>query len=146
MRGDFPTNPKFASWQEINTIPALSNGCKMDALKSKIAHHEKAVLDLLNACKTGYQEYVWGNREDIIVADKNSRHYQLVVTGWRRGGHLHNLLMHFHIRPDGKIWIEVNNTEVEVARELLERGVPKTDIVLAFHPENVRPLTGFAVA
>ena len=118
----------------------------MADIEEKIARHESLILELLQECQTGYQEYPWGNIEDILVADKERRHYQLIATGWRKSKHLHNILMHFHIRPDGKIWVEANNTEVEVARELLEKGVQKSDIVLAFHTENVRPMTGYAVA
>lgn len=118
----------------------------MDTITDKISKYENIILDILNEYKTGYQEYVWGNIEDIIVIDKVNRHYQLIATGWRRQRHLHTLLMHFHIKPDAKIWIEVNNTEVEVGRELEEKGVSKSDIVLGFHPENVRALTQYAVA
>ncbi|MCF8246699.1 MAG: XisI protein [Saprospiraceae bacterium] len=53
--------------------------------------------------------------------------------------------MHFHLKPDGKIWVETNNTEIQVAKELEKKGVPKTDIVLGFHPESVRHLTDYAV-
>ncbi|WP_425445542.1 element excision factor XisI family protein [Tychonema bourrellyi] len=46
---------------------------------------------------------------------------------------------------DGKIWIERDGTEIGVANELLEAGVPKTDIVLAFYAPYRRPYTEFAV-
>ncbi len=39
-----------------------------------------------------------------------------------------------------------DETEDGVTRELLEAGIPKQDIVLAFHPEDVRPYTGYAIA
>ena len=41
--------------------------------------------------------------------------------------------MHLDI-IDGKIWIQHDGTEIGVANELVEMGVPKEDIVLAYHP------------
>jgi hypothetical protein len=46
---------------------------------------------------------------------------------------------------DGKIWIQHDGTEVGVANELTDLGVPKLDIVLAYQPESARRLTEFAV-
>lgn len=37
-------------------------------------------------------------------------------------------------------------TEEGIANELLRKGVPKEDIVLAFHPPDVRKYTEFATA
>jgi hypothetical protein len=45
-----------------------------------------------------------------------------------------------------KIWIEEDMTEDGIATYFLEQGVPREDIVLAFHPPFIRPLTEFAVA
>ncbi len=56
-----------------------------------------------------------------------------------------NLLIHIQIKPDGKVWLLENNTEMRVAEELVERGVPRMDIVLGFHPLQYRGLTGYAV-
>jgi hypothetical protein len=47
---------------------------------------------------------------------------------------------------NGKIWIEEDNTEEGLASLLVEAGVPKEDIVLAFHPPELRDLTEYAVA
>ena len=41
--------------------------------------------------------------------------------------------MHFDIK-DGKIWVQHDGTEIGVANELVELGVAKEDIVLAYHP------------
>lgn len=47
---------------------------------------------------------------------------------------------------DGKIWIQQDFTEEGLANQLVELGVPKTDIVLGFRTPYVREFTGFAVA
>jgi XisI protein len=115
-------------------------------MNNKVKRYEKYILEILNDHKVGYQEYVWGHLEDVVLIDKNSLHYQLLTTGWQKGRHIHDISIHFHIAADGKIWVEINNTEVSVAKELEKKGVPKTDIVLGFHPEKVRHLTDYAVA
>jgi hypothetical protein len=43
-------------------------------------------------------------------------------------------------------WIEKDNTEDGVAPELVEAGIPKSQIVLAFRPPEVRKHTDYAVA
>ncbi|MFN0035522.1 MAG: XisI protein [Saprospiraceae bacterium] len=115
-------------------------------MKNKVEQYEQFIIDILEEYKVGYQEYDWGNREDVLLIDKERHHYQLLTTGWQTGKHIHGIMMHLHIHGDGKIWIEANNTEAEIARELTDKGVPKSDIVLAFHPEKLRAMTGYAVA
>ena len=44
----------------------------------------------------------------------------------------------------GKIWVEVDETEEGIATQFLRAGVPREDIVLAFHPPELRHLTEFA--
>jgi len=52
--------------------------------------------------------------------------------------------VHIDIK-NGKIWIQHDGTERGVANDLVEWGVPKEDIVLAFHAPYRRQYTGFAV-
>jgi hypothetical protein len=47
---------------------------------------------------------------------------------------------------NGKILIENDWTSDGLATELVERGVPCEDVVLAFHPPEMRVHTEFAVA
>jgi alpha-D-ribose 1-methylphosphonate 5-triphosphate synthase subunit PhnL len=47
---------------------------------------------------------------------------------------------------DGKIWIQHNMTEIDLAQELVRLGVPKEDIVLGFHSPFMRQFTEYAVS
>ncbi len=47
---------------------------------------------------------------------------------------------------DGKIWIEADETDQGFANVLLSAGVPRQDIVLAFHPPELRRLSEFSAA
>ena len=68
-----------------------------------------------------------------------------MTIGWSAGKRVHFLLVHVDI-IDGKVWIEKDNTEDGVASELVQAGVPKAHIVLAFRSPEMRKLTEFAVA
>jgi hypothetical protein len=52
-----------------------------------------------------------------------------------------------HIRlKNNLIWIEEDWTEDGVATDLLQKGIPREEILLAFHPPQVRQYTEFACA
>jgi hypothetical protein len=79
------------------------------------------------------------------VFDEQRDHYLLLKYGWPRGKHAHYTKLHARIHND-KIWIEEDMTEEGLACQLVEAGVPKEDIVLAFHAPEMRSRTEFAVA
>ncbi len=57
---------------------------------------------------------------------------------------MHGCVVHIDI-INGKVWIQYDGTNRPVAEELLAAGIPREDIVPAFHPVDVRPHTQFAV-
>jgi hypothetical protein len=80
------------------------------------------------------------------VFDTVNDRYLVMSVGWKAPTYrLHFCLLHLDI-IEGKIWIQRDGTENGVAYDLEEAGVPKSDIVLAFHSESVRPHTGYAIA
>ena len=81
-----------------------------------------------------------------VITDTRNNHFQLVETGWYEKQFIHSVIFHFQIKPDGKIWLLANNTDILVAEELVKKGVSASDIVIGFHRESVRQFTGFAVA
>ena len=89
---------------------------------------------------------VW-TRPDVetqTIFDTERDHYQLVNVGWRKDSHrVYGTVIHIDIK-DGKIWIQWDGTEDPIADELVERGVPQTDIVLGFQAPYKRQYTGFA--
>ena len=76
--------------------------------------------------------------------DTERDHYQVLLLGWEDVHRLYECVLHVDIR-DGKIWIQEDHTESGLASELVELGVPRDEIVLAFHAPYKRPYTGFAV-
>jgi hypothetical protein len=83
------------------------------------------------------QEY-----EVQTVFDVERDRYQLLYVGWRGNKRQFGCILHLDIK-DGKIWIQHDGTEVGIANQLVELGVPRQDIVLAFHEPAVRQFTGF---
>ncbi|MCS6889763.1 MAG: XisI protein [Chloroflexus sp.] len=47
---------------------------------------------------------------------------------------------------NGKIWGEADNTDQEIVRQLLDAGIPRESIVLAFYSPQKRAYNEFAVA
>jgi hypothetical protein len=84
------------------------------------------------------------NRE--VLADRKRNHFQLFFIGWEGNKFHHDIIFHFDIKPNGKVWIQQNNSELQIADELINRGISIDDIVLGFRHPKVRPFTGFAQA
>lgn len=88
--------------------------------------------------------YAHGQIERFAIFDRKRDHYLLVCSGWEKY-RVYGTTIHIQIR-DGKVWLLEDNTDLEIALELERSGIPKSDIVLGFHPPEVRPHTGYAVA
>jgi XisI protein len=78
------------------------------------------------------------------VIDSNLDHYQVNHVGWDGRRRVHGVVLHFDI-IDEKFWVQYDGTDRPVAEELEAAGVPKDDIVLAFHSPETRKLTGYAI-
>jgi XisI protein len=71
--------------------------------------------------------------------------YLLVNVGWKDNStRIYGCILHVDIK-DGKIWVQHDGTEEAIADRLVERGVPKQKIVLAYHAPHVRQYTEFAL-
>ena len=81
------------------------------------------------------------NSNDVecqLLFDVEYDHYQLLDVGWDGLKRVYHCYIHLDIK-DGKVWIQRNMTEMDVAAELVEMGVDKEDIVLGLHPPYKRP-------
>ena len=107
---------------------------------------------------TKYREYVQQlisthadsdeDKEEVevqLVMDTVRDHYQWMNVGWEGFKRVYNCYIHLDIK-DGKIWIQQNWTEDDLAADLVEMGVPREDIVLGLQPPFKRPYTDYGVA
>jgi hypothetical protein len=86
-----------------------------------------------------------GDVQIEVVFDSSNDHYELVYSGWNGPYRIHGSVLHIDIRND-KVWIQHDGTSAGIAEELVEAGIPRERIVLAYKPPEIRPYTGFAVA
>ncbi|MEN9613583.1 MAG: hypothetical protein RLZZ628_4397 [Bacteroidota bacterium] len=89
------------------------------------------------------------HRKDLnyqLLIDPLHRHYQVILNGWQAEKFIHRILFHLEVKPDAKIWIWVNQTEIDIGLEFGLQGVPFTDMVLGFYPEHLRALSDYAVS
>lgn len=103
----------------------------------------RIVRDVLSA----YVEirYANGEIQNEAVFDTEHDRYMVVSPGWDSAKRIHGALIHLDI-IGGKVWIQRDGTEHGIARELVAAGIPREQIVLGFHPAEVRPLTEYAAA
>ena len=79
------------------------------------------------------------------ILDDKQHQYQLVQMGWDGGIRVYDLIFHADIRAD-KIWIHEDSLEESLAERLIDKGLSKKDIVLAYFPEDHRAHTQYALA
>jgi len=124
---------------------AVREGLKKDGWQitmAKIDQYRQYIQEIIRRHSAYPPSF--GDVELQMIFDTEHDHYQLVHAGWHKKYRQYGCLMHMDIK-DGKIWIQHDGTEVGVANELVELGVPKEDIVLAYHAPYQRAYTGFAV-
>ncbi|MEA5471311.1 XisI protein [Spirulina sp. 06S082] len=80
--------------------------------------------------------------ENQLIFDKERDRYLLLDVGWQDHERIYACFIHLDIKI-GKIWIQRNMTEVDIAEELVNMGVPKEDIIIGLLPPYQRPYTGY---
>lgn len=81
----------------------------------------------------------------LTVFDRVRDQYLLLDEGWDGFKRIHRAWVHVELR-DGKFWIQQDGTQDGIAVDLMNAGIPKERIVLAFYPPARRKDTEFAVA
>lgn len=79
-----------------------------------------------------------------LIADRANGHYLIMFVGWRDQTPVYGSLIHIDIK-NNQIWIQQDGTQEGIAQQLVEAGVPKSDIVLGYRSPFVRQFTGFGV-
>lgn len=101
---------------------------------------------ILQKILTDYAEipYAYGELNSKLIVSQDANDYLLITQGWENDVRVHACLVHLEI-IDNKIWIQRDGTEDGIANELVVAGIPKEQIVLAFHPPEIRQYTEYAV-
>jgi hypothetical protein len=109
---------------------------------AKLDDYRRYVQQVLE--RYGQLKPAYGDLERQLLFDPVRDHYLLSTVGWHQRQRVYGCLVHVDIKDD-QIWIQYDGTESGVANDLVALGVPKADIVLAFHAPYKRPSTGFGV-
>ena len=109
---------------------------------AKVEKYRQLIQEIL----TAYSQIDFGNPEleSELILDLVRDRYQLMYIGWRDEQRIYGCSLHVDIKNE-KIWIQHDGTEGGITQELIDRGIPKNDIVLAFHSPFKRQFTEFAV-
>lgn len=89
--------------------------------------------------------YAYGEMECRTVFDRSADRYLLITIGWQDNRRIHGCIAHLDI-IDGKVWLQRDDTDYQIAKELEKAGIPKDKIVLGFQLPEIRPFTEYAVA
>ena len=110
----------------------------------KLSKYQEAVISLLEeyaAVKPANMQQT----EQQVLADRQRNHFALIRLGWEDERFVYHCIMHFDIK-EGKVWLQQNWTDQNLAEELIAKGVDRQDIVLGFVPPYERAHTGYAAA
>ena len=109
-------------------------------------------MDSINQYKTIVLDYLQevanltpSELTETIVDEQNNQ-YLLYSNYWDENQRRYGCFLHIQIKPDGKVWIQHDGTDLSVAQQLVERGIPKNQIVLGFRAPFYRQMSDFAVA
>ncbi|HMQ49032.1 MAG TPA: element excision factor XisI family protein [Saprospiraceae bacterium] len=78
------------------------------------------------------------------IFDEQNGNYILLRNGWKGSIRFYNIIVHIEVDENGLVWLHQDNTDLIIADLLMEKGIPRDHIVLAFHPPIARPDTTFA--
>jgi hypothetical protein len=111
----------------------------------RVEHYRESIKTLLKKYANSMSKNPEPEVEIELIFDTEKDRYLLLNVGWRGAKRVHQCLFHFDIK-DNKIWLQENNTEIEVDRDLQEMGISQREIVVGFHHPSVREYSDFATA
>lgn len=112
----------------------------------KVTQYSEIIVELLSYYASLASTSVSKDEmEEQLLLDRERHHYQLLAVGWEGIKRVYYPVFHIDIK-NGKIWVQEDATDFDFIGELEQRGVPKSDIVLAFYSPGKRKLTEYAVA
>lgn len=100
-------------------------------MADKVAEYKNIVREI--TCEVAEMTPSDEVSETQRIIDMDAGHFVLFSVGWHENKREYLPFVHFDVKPDGKIWIQHDGTDLVLAQWLIDRGVPKKDIVLAFH-------------
>jgi len=118
----------------------------METIVDKIKNYQGILTTYVENLAKEYNESLGSLGGYQAITDLITNQFQLIQIGWLKEKFHFYVLLHFSIHPEtGNIWVQQNNTEIELDAELEALGVPKSHLVLGFRPADLRALSEYAV-
>jgi hypothetical protein len=111
----------------------------------KLIHYQDLIKQILTEYEIISSQVPDPDIDEVLMFDDQRSQYLWFNIGWKNDKRVKGISVYVRIKNE-KFYIEEDWTEEGIATELLREGVPKEDIVLAFHDPETRKLTEFAVA
>lgn len=108
----------------------------------KLTHYRQIIQQLLEDYSHHRSD---DNIESQAIFDLQRDHYQVVNVGWQNGKRVYGSVLHLDLK-NGKIWLQYNGTEIDIAQQLVAYGVSPNDIVLGFQAPHRRQYTDYAIS
>jgi len=80
-----------------------------------------------------------------FILDDERGHYLLYFNGWRGEKRTYGSYLHIEVTDTGKVYLHHDGTDLIIAQQLMDQGIPKEHIVLAWQAPIKRGDRGFAV-
>ena len=111
----------------------------------KLIHYQTLIKNILTEYDRISAQVPDPDIDEVLMFDDERNQYLWFNIGWKDGRRIKAVSVYVRVKNE-KIYIEEDWTEEGIATELLREGVPKEDIVLAFHSPETRKFTEFAIA
>lgn len=113
-------------------------------MDAKLEKYESILIGALQEYADMFNQQRDGLEAKVII-NRAGGHYQLLNLGWRKDDYHFYVIFHFEVK-NNKIWLQENRTDVLIAKELVDKGIPKEYIVLGLQEPELRAESGYAVA
>lgn len=107
------------------------------------------LIDQIDRYRQQIKQFLLGQsdsqRTDRVVSvpifDEVRDQYLVLCYGWRGQERVYWVVLHLEI-SEGKVWVQRNQTEVDVEAELMALGIAEKDLVRGLVPPDYRALVG----
>ncbi|MGG6269667.1 XisI protein [Leptolyngbya sp. AN03gr2] len=101
--------------------------------EEKVAAYRNAILKVLSS----HLQALSPDLQMVPVFDLQHDRYQLLEVGWQNRKRIFLPILHLDL-IEGKVWIQQNQTDIEIGDELVAEGVERANVVLGFIPKHLR--------
>lgn len=106
-----------------------------------VAQYRRIICEIL----APYGKVRYAGMPDVnnqVIFDTERDHYLVVSIGWEGEVPVYDCIFHVDI-IDGKIWVQQDNTDVDLPSLLMEAGIPQKDIALGFQAPSMQKYSSF---